>query len=156
MLDVPAVRLLGALVLGGVIGAEREIHGRPAGLRTHILVSLGSALFALISLQGFSGAEPSRVAAQVVTGVGFLGAGTIMHDGVTIRGLTTAASLWVSAAIGLAVAVGRWPEAVFTTALAFLTLWVLPVLERKLNGYGLRADESAGASPTSGAPTNLS
>ncbi|MGE5623671.1 MAG: MgtC/SapB family protein [Methanocella sp.] len=154
MFDVPAVRLLGALVLGGVIGAEREIHGRPAGLRTHILVSLGSALFTLISLEGFVGAEPSRVAAQVVTGVGFLGAGTIMHDGVTIRGLTTAASLWVSAAIGLAVAVGRWPEAVFTTAFAFLTLWVLPVLERYLNGSGARSDETGNTQAT-GVPTDV-
>lgn len=127
------VRLIGAVVLGSLIGAEREVHGRPAGLRTHILVSLGSALYALTSMVGFAGSDPSRVAAQVVTGIGFLGAGTIMHEGATIRGLTTAASLWVSAAIGLAVAVGQWTLALFTTACAFFTLWLLPVLERNLN-----------------------
>lgn len=107
--------LLLAAVLGGVVGAQREIHGAPAGMRTHILVAFGSAMFTIISaeavrgLAAYSGTgdvgaiDPTRIAAQIVAGIGFLGAGAIIKDGTTIRGLTTAASLWTVAAIGMAV-----------------------------------------------------
>src|SRR6266542_2054899 len=106
-LDV-AARLLVAALLGAAIGYEREVHDHPAGMRTHLLVALGSALFTVVSIFGFaSGAgqgpvDPSRVAAQIVTGIGFLGAGAIIKYGTSVRGLTTAASLWTTAGIGMA------------------------------------------------------
>lgn len=100
-------RLAVATLLGAVVGYERERAARPAGIRTHGLVSLGSALFTVVSLYGFGATgDPTRVAAQIVTGVGFLGAGAILHQRQNIQGLTTAASLWVTAAIGMAVGVG--------------------------------------------------
>lgn len=106
------IRLLLAGLMGGIIGLERESHGRPAGLRTHIIVSLGSCLIMLVSIYGFEDAgnrDPARLAAQVISGIGFLGAGTILREGATIIGLTTAASLWVVAGIGLAMgAVFTW------------------------------------------------
>lgn len=124
--------LLLASVLGAVVGFERELHGRPAGLRTHILISLGAALFGMVS-QGMSaqGGDPGRIAAQVVTGIGFIGAGTILHLGGTVRGLTTAASIWTTAAVGLAVGLDRryWLIAVVATTLAFLTLRLLHLLD---------------------------
>lgn len=101
------LRLLVALLIGAVIGYERERAGKPAGVRTHGMVCLGSALFTLVSLYGFgTAADPSRVASQIVTGIGFLGAGAILHQRRSVQGLTTAASLWVTAAIGLAIGVG--------------------------------------------------
>jgi putative Mg2+ transporter-C (MgtC) family protein len=104
------LRLTLALVLGAIIGFERESVDRPAGLRTHILVALGSAAFTLVSSAGFAGQgtvrDPARVAAQVVTGIGFLGAGTIWRTRDTVRGLTTAASIWVVAACGMMAASG--------------------------------------------------
>ncbi|NLW60277.1 MAG: MgtC/SapB family protein [Firmicutes bacterium] len=129
------VRLAVATLLGAVIGWEREKHGRPAGLRTHILVALGSCLIMLISVYGFPGGtsrDPARLAAQVVSGIGFLGAGTILRDGTSIRGLTTAASLWVIAGIGLACGTGFYVAAAVTTAIAFIVLVLLDDLERKL------------------------
>jgi putative Mg2+ transporter-C (MgtC) family protein len=136
-------RLLLALVLGGLIGLERESHGRPAGFRTHILVSLGAALVMLLSVYAFSNVnarlppggftyDPGRLAAQVVSGIGFLGAGTIMREGVTVRGLTTAASLWVVAGIGMAVGVGSYFPAIVTTLLVVVTLFFLSKLEKWL------------------------
>lgn len=119
------VRLLLALVLGGVIGLERERMGRPAGLRTHILVTTGSALVMLVSMYALAGVErydPGRMAAQVVSGIGFLGAGTILREGISIQGLTTAASLWAVAAIGLAVGSGFYYAAILATGLVALTL----------------------------------
>jgi putative Mg2+ transporter-C (MgtC) family protein len=130
-----------AALLGGLIGLERELSDQPAGFRTHILVSLGAALFTLAGaygLEDFLGVEevdvrldPTRVAAQVVTGVGFLGAGAIIHRGVNIRGLTTAASLWVTAAIGTAVAFGYWEGALAVTIVAFGALYSLKYIERR-------------------------
>ncbi len=116
--------LLLSLVLGGLMGIEREIHHKFAGFRTHILVSVGSTLYTLISLYGFNSpnTDPSRVAAQIVTGIGFLGAGAIIHRNASIQGLTTAATLWISASIGLAVGVGMWKEAVITTLLSLIVL----------------------------------
>ena len=129
-----AVRLVLALVLGGLIGIERESMGRPAGFRTHILVSVGSALIMITSAYAFAealpgGYEPGRIAAQVVSGIGFLGAGTIMREGANIRGLTTAASLWTVAGIGLTVGSGLYFASVLATLLVVLTLVVLNQLE---------------------------
>jgi putative Mg2+ transporter-C (MgtC) family protein len=134
------LRVALAAVLGGLIGLERELSDQPAGFRTHILVSLGAALFTLAGAFGITDfaneegipvrLDPTRVAAQVVTGIGFLGAGAIIHRGVNIRGLTTAASLWVTAAIGTAVALGYIGGAVAVTATAVIVLYGLKTLER--------------------------
>ena len=117
------VRLLIAVVLGALVGYERERAGKPAGVRTHGMVSLGAALFAVVSLHGFAGAgDTARVAAQIVTGIGFIGAGAILHDRTRVHVLTTAASLWVTAAIGLAIGVGMVVVSVATTLLVFVLL----------------------------------
>lgn len=122
------LRLLLAALLGGLIGLERENLNKAAGLRTHTLVSVGSCLIMLVSismyLQFSSGAnaDPARLAAQVVSGIGFLGAGTIMRSGVNVKGLTTAATLWVVAGIGLAVGSGNYLAATFTTFLVYILL----------------------------------
>lgn len=126
------LRLSLAVLLGGVIGFEREFKNRPAGLRTHVLVTLGAALIMLISMYGFKGNDPARLAAQVVSGIGFLGAGTIMRDGVGIRGLTTAASIWVCGGIGLALGNGYYGGALVTTFFVLLSLIVLGSFERKV------------------------
>jgi putative Mg2+ transporter-C (MgtC) family protein len=143
-LDWPEVLLRVALaaVLGGVLGLERELREREAGLRTHLLVSVGSALFTIVSAYGFSGflnsgeavvrADPARIAAQIVTGIGFLGAGAIIRQGLSIRGLTTAATLWVVAAIGLAAGAGYYSAAIVTTAVALVALWPLRALAYRL------------------------
>lgn len=128
-------QLLLASALGAAVGIERELHGRPAGLRTHILLSLGAALFGVVS-RGISApnVDPTRIAAQVVTGIGFIGAGTIIHLGGTVRGLTTAASIWTTAAIGLAVGLDRqyWMTAILATILVLLTLGLVQLLENTL------------------------
>lgn len=117
------LRLVVAVIFGALIGYERERDGKPAGVRTHGMVCLGAALFTIVSLYGFGEAtDTSRIAAQVVTGVGFLGAGAILHNRRNIHGLTTAASLWVTAALGLAVGVGMMMMSLFTTILIFLLL----------------------------------
>jgi putative Mg2+ transporter-C (MgtC) family protein len=117
------LRLLIAMVLGSLIGYERERRGKPAGVRTHGMVSVGAALFTVVSMYGFGGAgDPARVAAQIVTGIGFLGAGAILHQRDSVQGLTTAASLWVTAAIGLSVGVGMELMSVATAILVFLLL----------------------------------
>ena len=131
-------RLALAAALGAVLGFERELREREAGLRTHLLVSLGSALFTIVSAYGFrefltSGqsvvrADPTRIAAQIVTGIGFLGAGAIIRQGLSIRGLTTAATLWVVAAIGLAAGAGYYSGAVITTIVALVALGPLRTL----------------------------
>lgn len=128
-------RLLLAAVLGGLVGFERERHNRPAGLRTHILVCLGSTLVMIVSVVGFSGelgarGDQARIAAQVVSGIGFLGAGSILRQGSAIRGLTTAASLWVVAAVGLAVGIGLYMPAVFATGLVLGSLFLLTGVEK--------------------------
>ena len=107
------LRLVLAVVLSGIIGFERELHGRPAGLRTHILVCVGAALVMLISIDGFGGSgDPARLAAQVVSGIGFLGAGAILRDGGDIKGITTAATLWIVGMIGLACGNGYYIGAI--------------------------------------------
>ena len=121
------IRLMLALLLGGAIGIEREYRAKEAGFRTHFLVALGSALFCLVSQFGFGVdlKDSSRVAAQVVSGIGFLGAVTIIFQKNVVRGLTTAAGLWVTAAIGLACGTGMYLAAVLTTAMVLLGLEVL-------------------------------
>lgn len=131
------VRLSAAAVFGGVIGFERDVHGRSAGLRTHLLVCVGSALFMLVSLStpGFLEGtsirvDPGRIAAQIVTGIGFLGAGVVIKQGASVRGLTTAACLWVTAALGMAAGGGMYWVGAFVTALTVITLVGLNVFER--------------------------
>jgi putative Mg2+ transporter-C (MgtC) family protein len=134
-----AVRVLAAAILGGAVGFEREYHDQPAGFRTHILVSLGAALFTLIGTyglemfsngtQGSLNLDPSRVTAQIVSGIGFLGAGAILRYGLNVRGLTTAASLWVTAAIGAAVAIGYWWAAGMVTVAVLAALYGLKWVE---------------------------
>lgn len=130
------LRILGAAIFGGLIGFEREFSDQPAGFRTHMLVCLGAALFSLAGAYGLEltgpGGDPTRVAAQVVTGIGFLGAGAIMRQGFSVRGLTTAAALWVTAAIGVAVGLGNWPAAGLTTTVTLLALFGLKPVEKNL------------------------
>src|SRR5205085_11173017 len=131
-----------AAALGAVLGLERELRDREAGLRTHLLVSVGSALFTIVSAYGFreflaSGAsvvraDPTRIAAQIVTGIGFLGAGAIIRQGLSVRGLTTAATLWVVAAIGLAAGAGYSGAAVITTVLVLVSLWPLRIFAYRI------------------------
>lgn len=131
-------RLFMAALMGGLIGWERELHHHPAGFRTHILVSVGSTLIMLISIYGFVDFvhlphftfDPSRISAQVISGIGFLGAGTILRQGVTVSGLTTAASLWVVAAVGLSVGAGYYFPAIITTAIVLIGLVLRKHLER--------------------------
>ena len=123
-----------AALLGAILGFERERHGRPAGLRTHILVSLGAAGFMTLSpLVAEMGkgipADPGRIAAQVVSGIGFLGAGAIVKEGVNIRGLTTAACLWIAAAIGMTAGAGFYLEAVLICGLSMVALVIFPYIE---------------------------
>jgi len=127
-----ALRLLLSFILGGIVGYERETQQRAAGFRTHILVCMGSALIMLVSAYGFVAMtgegvtiDPTRIAAQVVTGVGFLGAGTILRHGSTITGLTTAASLWVVSGIGLAVGIGFYAGALLSTLMVLVSLFLL-------------------------------
>ncbi len=138
-----SLRLLLAAALGGVIGLEREISDQPAGFRTHMLVSLGACLFAVVSAYGFDAFlheefatqvrfDPSRLAAQIVTGIGFLGAGAIIRYGMTVRGLTTAASLWVVAAIGTAAGIGSYVLSLVTTVITLVSLYGLKRVRGRL------------------------
>lgn len=131
-------RLLFSFIFGALIGFERDVHGRPAGLRTNILVSLGSCTFMILSffaatlpglpVQG----DPTRIAAQIITGIGFIGAGAILKHGFSIKGLTTAASLWISSALGMCCGAGYIELAGYTTVLAIITLQLLDLFERKI------------------------
>jgi putative Mg2+ transporter-C (MgtC) family protein len=157
--DGALIRLVAAAALGALIGLERELDEKSAGLRTHILVCVGSTLFTLVSAYGFhdflvSGSaivrtDPSRIAAQIVTGIGFLGAGVIFRQGASVRGLTTAASLWIVAAIGMACGAGFWPGAVIATVVALFSLRVLELVKRRalptLTGRRMRVDLDADA-----------
>jgi putative Mg2+ transporter-C (MgtC) family protein len=132
------IRLLMAALLGGILGFEREQRGKAAGIKTHMLVAIGSALFVLIPLQaGISDAEMSRVMQGIITGIGFLGAGAILkgQDEKDLKGLTTAAGIWVTAAIGVAAGLGRESLAILCTFLALMVLLTMPkvvdVLETK-------------------------
>ena len=136
------IRLSLAAVLAGAIGIERELREQEAGLRTHMLVCVGATMFMIVGVYAWSDyqlsndigvvVDPSRVASYVVSGIGFLGAGAIIRHGINVRGLTTAASLWVVAAIGVAVGAGMYGFAVATTALVLLALWPLAAVKRTL------------------------
>jgi putative Mg2+ transporter-C (MgtC) family protein len=144
------LRLLGAAVAGALVGFERELRDQPAGFRTHMLVALGSCVFTVISAYGFGElagergyirVDPSRIAAQIVTGIGFLGAGVIFRQGLTVRGLTTAASLWVTAALGMAVGAGAYLVAGAGTAIAVLTIVALRPVRRAVRGLRTEQEE---------------
>ncbi len=132
------IRLAAAAGLGAAVGFERELRDREAGIRTHLLVSLGSALFTIVSAYGFHAfltnggnvvrADPTRIAAQIVTGIGFLGAGAIIREGLSVRGLTTAATLWVVAAIGMSCGAGYYWPALAVTVLTIFALWPLRLI----------------------------
>jgi len=133
-----ALRLLAAAVLGGLVGLEREKHNQPAGLRTHVILTLGSALAMTVSIDLamqfqplVPNGDPARLAAQVVSGIGFLGAGAIFRYGTSIKGLTTATSLWTVAIVGLAVGAGHFFSAIVATALLLVALATLDILEKR-------------------------
>lgn len=164
-LDWPHVllRLSVAAVLGGAIGLERELRERQAGLRTHLVVSVGSALFTLVSAYGFheflvnGGAlvrtDPTRIAAQIVSGIGFLGAGAIIRQGLSVRGLTTAATLWLVAAIGMAAGAGYYSAALFATVGALLTLGPLRIVAyRVVHRFRPEVDRLLVEIPAGGSP----
>jgi putative Mg2+ transporter-C (MgtC) family protein len=151
------LRLFVAAVLGGAIGLERELRERQAGLRTHLVVSVGSALFTLVSAYGFHNfdgkVDPTRIAAQIVSGIGFLGAGAIIRQGLSVRGLTTAASLWLVAAIGMAAGAGYWDGALIATLGALLTLGPLRIVAfRVLSRYRPQHDRLLVEVPAGGSP----
>lgn len=125
------IRVIVAAALGGAIGLEREIREHTAGFRTHILVAVGAAAFALASTYGLQGTDfdPNRISAQIVTGIGFLGAGAIIRYGVSVRGLTTAGSLWTVAAVGLLTAQGFYEASLITTGVVLVSLYLLRLVE---------------------------
>jgi putative Mg2+ transporter-C (MgtC) family protein len=129
-----AFRLIVAAVLGAVIGLEREYHDHPAGMRTHLLVSVGSATFTVLSIEAFKGpaTDPARIASQIVTGIGFLGAGAILKDRGGIRGLTTAASLWAVAGVGMAAGAAAWGVSIAAALIVLVSLWPLHEIERRI------------------------
>lgn len=139
------IRLVMAVLLGSLVGYERERQGKPAGLRTHAMVALGAALFTVVSVYGFGPtADTSRVAAMIVSGIGFLGAGAILHERGSVQGLTTAASLWVTAAIGIAVGVGMVLMSLATAALVFAVLRFAPnVRQRVVHEASVRTELSS-------------
>src|SRR5262249_8293433 len=130
------LRLALAGALGGLIGLERELREREAGLRTHLLVAVGSAPFTIVGAYAVASVptDPTRIAAQIVPGIGFLGAGAILRQGFSVRGLTTAATLWVVAAVGLAAGAGYYSGALITTALVLLALWPLRIAAYRMLG----------------------
>ena len=161
--EAALLRIVVAAALGGAVGIERELRDHDAGFRTHMLVSIGSALFTIISAYGFHEfltaggavvrADPTRIAAQIVTGIGFLGAGAIIRQGWSVRGLTTAATLWVVAAIGMAAGAGYYDGALITTGVVLISLWPLRILARmgtsrfRVQTSTLVAQLAAGTSP---------
>jgi putative Mg2+ transporter-C (MgtC) family protein len=137
-------RLLLAAVLGGAIGAERELNDQAAGLRTHMLLTIGACLFTLVSAYGFGsgiGTDPSRLAAQIVTGIGFLGGGAIVRHGLTVKGLTTAASIWATASVGVAIGAGRYVLGVGGAVLVVGTLFALRRVSDLLQRWGVSREE---------------
>jgi putative Mg2+ transporter-C (MgtC) family protein len=137
-------RLLLAAVLGGAIGAERELNDQAAGLRTHMLLTIGACLFTLVSAYGFGsgiGTDPSRLAAQIVTGIGFLGGGAIVRHGLTVKGLTTAASIWATASVGVAIGAGSYILGIGGTVLIVGTLFGLRRVSNLLQRWGVSREE---------------
>lgn len=129
-----ALRITVALVLGLVVGIEREYHGHPAGMRTMALVCVGACMFTALGLEPAFGTrvDPTRIAAQIVTGVGFLGAGAILRQGGAVIGMTTAATIWVAASLGMAIGFGYFALGIFSVVLVVATLTALRPLERRL------------------------
>jgi putative Mg2+ transporter-C (MgtC) family protein len=157
------LRLSVAAALGGAIGTERELRERQAGLRTHLVVCVGSALFTIVSAYGFREflvhggsvvrADPTRIAAQIVSGIGFLGAGAIIRQGLSVRGLTTAATLWLVAAIGMACGAGYYSAAVISTAGGLITLGPLRIAAYKIiHRYRPQVDRLIVDIPAGGSP----
>lgn len=139
------IRIIFSIILGSIIGLERELTNKSAGLRTQIMVCLGSCLFTILSIYGFSTAvtlyplgDPSRVAAQIITGIGFIGAGTVLRQGLTVTGLTTASTLWIVAAIGMACGCGKISIAVVSTVLAVAILVLIRIFELKIMPRNLK------------------
>jgi putative Mg2+ transporter-C (MgtC) family protein len=140
-----ALKISAAALLGAIVGLERVWGGRPAGLRTNMLIAISSCLFTILSIEGFplqgSAQDTARVAAQIVTGVGFLGAGAVLQSKHQVRGLTTAASIWLVAAIGMAVGTGLFFLAIFTTTFSTLLLVLLGPVSRRLEQRAQQRDE---------------
>lgn len=141
------IRLLIGALLGGIIGFERQTHGRPAGFRTHLLVCVASVLIMIVSEYyhflslndpSYIRIDPARLAAGAITGVGFLGAGVIVKTGVTVQGLTTAACLWIVSAIGLSIGSGLYIASIASFVITYLTLWTLRMVERKMTRHEYR------------------
>jgi len=124
------LKLLLSAFLSSLLGIEREYRHKPAGVRTHILVGMGATMFTILSHQAFPGADPARIASYIIAGIGFIGAGTIFKEENKIVGLTTAASLWLTSAIGMAVGVGFYDLAVFGTIIGLLTLLLKPLTDK--------------------------
>src|SRR5215510_14898095 len=129
-------KLVLAALLGGVIGLERQIREKPAGLRTNILICVGSTLFMSISTKvaALVGGDPTRIAAQIISGSGFLGAGAVLHSPGFVLGLTTAATIWVVAGVGMALGSGMYLVAIFTTGMSLVTLYLLSFVEDRIQG----------------------
>ena len=142
-----ALKIAAAALLGAIVGLERVWGGHPAGLRTNMLIAISSCLFTVLSIEGFplqgSAQDTARVAAQIVTGVGFLGAGAVLQSKGNVRGLTTAASIWLVAAIGMAVGTGLYFLAIFTTTLSTFLLIFLGPISRRLDQRAQERDESS-------------
>ena len=138
---VGGVRVLIAAILGIILGLERQRSNKDAGTRTYALVAAGSALFTVLSIEGFDAADTSRVAAQIVTGIGFLGAGLIFRQGASVQGLTTAAGLWSVAAIGMAAGTGLWGLAIVVTVIVLLVLNISDRFSTQLRSQALRHAE---------------
>ena len=144
-------RLFLAVLFSGLIGLEREVSGRAAGFRTHILVCVGSTLVMLTAIhlmdlyQGMASIDPGRVAAQVVSGIGFLGAGTIIRFGGSVRGLTTAASIWAVGGVGIAMAVGFYSGALLTGLIVIVTLFLLSPVERAIRSQHKESEAKQGS-----------
>ena len=134
------ISLLASVFLGGVIGLERQVRDKPAGLRTNILICLGACVFTIISTN-LSGSDPGRIAAQIVTGIGFLGAGAIIQSGASIHGLTTAAGIWIVSSIGMACGTRMYFLAVAATILTLVALLLLSPVDKKI-GKDRSADQS--------------
>lgn len=139
------IRIIFSIILGSVIGLERELTNKSAGLRTQIMVCLGACIFTILSIYGFSTAvtlyplgDPSRVAAQIITGIGFIGAGTVLRQGLTVTGLTTASTLWIVAAIGMACGCGKISIAVVSTVFAVVILVLIRMIELKIMPNNLK------------------
>lgn len=134
-----ATPIISAMLLGGLIGLERQLHHKPAGLRTNMMICMAAAVFTLLCKSEFSGDAESRVIQGIITGVGFLGAGALMHTQGNVHGMTTAATIWLVTGVGIACGLGRYEMAAVTTVLSLMILWGLSPLDRKLKKNGKRS-----------------